>query len=341
LAAIYNQVGQYENALEAAGEAVRLDPTSPFGYGNLAGAYLGLNRFQEAKAVAEKQMAEQGGGKGKGAHFLLYCIAFIEGDTDLMQRHVDEVKGGLFEAAMLSFQAQAAAYGGQLRKAREFGRQSAQVAQRLNFNETAAIVEADEAVREAVFGHPRRAREKAAAALARSSSPKVVGPAAVAQALAGDADRAQALADELEQRMPTDTLLNAMGLPMTRAVIALERGDPTRAIELLEVAAPYELAGGLGLASIYVRGQAYLRAEAGTEAAAEFQKILDHRGVDPMSTVHSLAHLGLARAYALEGRAARSRQAYQDFLALWKDADPEVPLLQEAKAEYAQLNSQR
>ncbi len=132
-------------------------------------------------------------------------------------------------------------------------------------------------------------------------------------------------------------MLNARDLPTIRAAIELQRGNPAEAIELVQSAAPYELGGGGGLAAIYVRGQAYLSAGRGVEAAAEFQKILDHRGVDPLSILSPLARLGLARAHALAGDEAGARRAYQDFLALWKDADPDIPILQEAKAEYAKL----
>ncbi len=159
-------------------------------------------------------------------------------------------------------------------------------------------------------------------------------------ALSGDLRQAEALADDLAKRFPQDTLVNAVSLPLVRATMEIQQGNAPKAIELLQPATPYELgrrSGGVGPSVVYVRGQAYQRGGKGIEAAAEFQKILDHRGVFPTSPVHALAHLGLARAFALAGDTGKSRKAYQDFLALWKDADPDIPILQQAKAEYAKL----
>jgi len=141
----------------------------------------------------------------------------------------------------------------------------------------------------------------------------------------------------LAKRFPSATLLNIVSLPTARAAIEIQRGNPAKAIEFLRPAGPYELGNHAQFIPIYVRGLAYLRARQGVQAAAEFQKILDHRGVGPLSPLYALAHLGSARAYALAGETSKSRTAYQDFLALWKDADPDIPILQAAKAEYAKL----
>src|SRR5579863_7898399 len=153
----------------------------------------------------------------------------------------------------------------------------------------------------------------------------------------GASGQAQTVIDESARRFPSDTLLNNVSLPTASAAIEIGRGDPAKAIELLRPASPYELGRFADFAPIYVRGLAYLRARNGAQAAVEFRKILDHRGVDPVSPLYALARLGLARAYALSGDPAKSRIAYQDFLALWKDADPDVPILMEAKAGYAKL----
>ena len=161
--------------------------------------------------------------------------------------------------------------------------------------------------------------------------------AAQALALSNDSGQAQRLIDDLAKRFPSATLLNIVSLPTARAAIEIQRGNPARAIELLRPAGPYELGENAGFVPIYVRGLAYIRARQGVQAAAEFQKILDHRGVDTLSPLRALAHLGLARAYALAGETSKSRTAYQDFLALWKNADPDIPILKEAKAEYAPL----
>jgi len=234
------------------------------------------------------------------------------------------------------FRSHAAASAGKLNQARELYRQASELDQRYGLKERAAGTAAAAAATEAECGNSGRAREQAAIALAMARGPGVEGGAARALALAGDIRQAQALADDLAKRFPLHTLLNAVQVPMIRASIEIERTNPARAIELLAAAAPYEFGFG-ELGAIYLRGRAYVRMGKGNEAAAEFQKILDHRGVFPVAPVHALAHLGLARAYVVAGDAAKSRKAYQDFLALWKDADPDIPILQQAKAEFAKL----
>ena len=164
-----------------------------------------------------------------------------------------------------------------------------------------------------------------------------MGPVAVALAMTGDTSRAQSIMDDLGHRFPSDTLLHNVTTPSVAALTAMTRKVPEQGIEALGAAAPYELGIGQGLLPIFIRGQAYLQAKRGPEAAAEFQKIVGHRGIDPAIPEHSLAKLGLGRAYVLTGDTGKARAAYQDFFALWKDADPDVPILKEAKAEYAKL----
>jgi tetratricopeptide (TPR) repeat protein len=161
--------------------------------------------------------------------------------------------------------------------------------------------------------------------------------AALALAFAGDAVRSQALADELGNRFPEHSIIQFNHLPTIRAQLALNRDDSSKAIEILQTAGPYELSDDGGLYPIYVRGEAYLAAHQGKEAAAEFQKILDHRGVVPEEPIGALARLQIGRAYAMQGDTAKAKAAYQNFLTLWKDADPDIPVLQKAKAEYAKL----
>jgi len=173
-------------------------------------------------------------------------------------------------------------------------------------------------------------------ALSVAHSQSALVPAAQALAVAGDFHRAQAVADDLAGRFPTDTMTNSVNLPVIRGEIEIARGNPARALQLLEPAARYELSFP-GIGAIYARGRAFLHSKKGPEAAAEFQKILDHRGIAVVSPVHALAEVGLARARVLAGDAAGARTAYQDFFALWKDADPTIPILQQAKAEYAKL----
>jgi eukaryotic-like serine/threonine-protein kinase len=335
LAVLYNVTGQHEKAVAEALEALRLAPNHPFPYSNLAEAYLGLNRFDEGKAICEQQIAR--GLEDVFVHATLYEIAFVQGDKTTMQRHGEWTVGKPGEDVMLLFEALAAASSGELQTSKDFFRRSIELAQRQKLTERAARATAQEALLEAQFGNYSQARERAMASLAMARGIQVQAIAAQALARSHDIGQAQALADDLAKRFPANTLLNAVTVPIIRGEIEIERHDPKRAIELLQVATPYELGWPWGLVQMYVRGEAYLAAREGKEAGAEFQKILDHRGVNALSPLSVLARLGLARAYALKGDTAQSGRAYQDFFALWKDADPDIPILQQAKAEYAKL----
>jgi len=335
LAARYNRIGMYDKAIAEVQEAIRLNPNHAFNYQILAWAYLGLNRFDEAKAICEQQISK--GSDDLGVHAFLYYIAVIQGDATSMERQVEWAKGKENNDHLLGAQAGVAAFFGKLQRARELNQQSAEWSQRRNFKEAAATTVGIEAVTEAALGNSRLARERAASALALA--PRGIFAqtlAGYALAISGQADQALALADELGKRFPQNTMLNAVTVPLIRASVELERGNATAAIELLQSAKPYQY--GEGLQSLYFRGQAHLCAGAGREAAAEFQKVLERRGATWFwPVVYPLAQLGLARAHALAGDLPQSRKAYQDFFALWKDADPDIPILQEAKAEYAKL----
>ncbi|MBI4481367.1 MAG: protein kinase [Acidobacteria bacterium] len=336
LAFLYNRIGRFDKVLEEAGEAVRLYPNHPFPYSNLGWGYLSLNRYEEAKAIFEKAIAQKL--ESLGTYIGLYVIAFVHGDSAAMEGHAEWAKGKPVEPTMLSVQAAAAAFSGKLRKARGLFQRAVELARRSDFEEVAAGSVAMEALTEAVFGNVRQACDGAAAAVAIGRSREVLAVAAAAQAFSGNAGPAQALVDELGKRFPSDTLLSAVSVPTVRGAIEIHRGNPAKAIELLRAATPYDLGSGPGgFTPIYVRSLAHLRAEEGREAAGEFQKILDHRGASPISPLFSLAHVGLARAWALAGDTGKSRRAYQDFFALWKDADPDIPILQEARREYARL----
>jgi tetratricopeptide (TPR) repeat protein/predicted Ser/Thr protein kinase len=338
LALSYSRIGMFEKALSEAQEASRLEPNEVTPYFNLAGAYYGLNRFEEAKAICEQQISK--GNDSAFFHVMLYSIAFIQGDSAAMGRQVERAKGKPGEDGMLGAQAGVATFSGKLQRARELNRQSAELAQRHHFTESAAASVALEALTEAEVGNSRQARERAAAALVLA--PRGIGAltvAAEALALSGQADQALAIANDLSKRFPRNTLINAVALPIIRATVETERGNPKAAIELLQTARPYELGFDGGVLPTYFRGKAHLRAGAGREAAAEFQKVLDHRGVSAFNPFsYPLAQLGLARAHRLAGDLAQSRKAYQDFFALWKDADSDIPILQQARAEYAKLN---
>jgi tetratricopeptide (TPR) repeat protein len=268
---------------------------------------------------------------------MLFQLAFLQGDGSAMQKHAAALRGKPLEDRLLLQEAQVAAYAGRLRQARELFRRSAELSQRGGFKESAAFTLALGGQTEAELGNATAARDRVKEALTILRGVGVDTVSAQALALSGDLRQAQELADDLARRFPTDTLINAMFLPIIRGTIELERGHAARTVELLQAAAPYELGFRAGLGAIYLRGQAYLRLGKGNEAAAEFQKLLDHRSISPTAPIHALAHLGLARAYALAGDISKARKAYQDFLALWKDADPDIPILQQARAEYAKL----
>src|SRR5438552_2339699 len=336
LAVAYNvYLGKFDQGLAEALETMRLDPNSAFSYGVLGASYLGLNRFAEAKAVREKQVALKL--DNMGDHRDLFVLAFLEGDTSGMQREADWARGKTNEFEMLEAVAEAAAFAGKLQKAREAYAQAIESARRGEFEESAAGITARQAATEGLVGNETQARARALAALVMDRSRPTLFFAGLAQAMAGDARQAAAIVDELGKRFPTDTLVNDVWVPTIRGETEINRGNPRKAIELLQVAFSYEAGIASRLVPNYVRGQAYLKARQGKEAAAEFQKILDHRGVCQTSPACALSHLQLARARALSGDAAAARTAYQDFFALWKDADPDVPVLKEAKAEYAKL----
>ncbi len=342
LALKYTELGMYDKALPEGLEALRLNPDHSFPYVSTAFPYEALNRFEEAKAVAKKRLAVAP--DVPALHFVLYQIAFAQGDSAGMQEQVLWSAGKPSEYLMNRLQAQAAAHTGRLQKARQLYRQSLELAQRQHLVEPAGLTASLEALTEAEFGNAGRARERARAALEMTHSDDTCSIAGQALAFSGDFRQAQAAADELNRRFPKDTLIQSLSIPIIRATAEVERGDSRAAIESLRQVALYEMGGGgpgaavtPSYSAIYVRGLAYLRSKQAREAAAEFQKILDHPGVNPVSPLRALAVLGLARSYALAGDTAAARKSYQDFLALWKDADPDIPILREAKAEYAKL----
>jgi serine/threonine protein kinase/tetratricopeptide (TPR) repeat protein len=328
--------GQYDQALEESRQTVRLSPDNGFAYATLFAGYLNLNRFEEARSIAQERIAKIP--DSRDFRLNLYQLAFLRNDAAGMAKQVDWAAGkpGV-EDAFLSAEADTAAFFGRLGKAREFSRQATASAERAEQKETAAGYEADAALREALFGNKAEARPRAVSALHLSTVRDVQYGAALALALAGDAVRAQALADDLGKRFPEDTIVRINRLPTLHAQIALSRNDTSKAIEALQAAVPYELGSSGTLYPVFVHGGAYLEAHQGSEAAAEFQKILDHRGIVLSDPIGALAHLGLGRAYAMAGDTAKAKASYQDFLTLWKDADPDIPILKQAKAEYEKL----
>jgi eukaryotic-like serine/threonine-protein kinase len=331
----YNSVGNFDQALAEALETMRLDPNSAFSYQLLGGSYFGLNRFAEAKSVRQKQVALKLASTWD--HRDLYTLAFLEGDSAAMQHEIEWAKGKPDESVMLEVVAEAAAFLGKQAQAREIYRQAIESARRGRFEGTAAGITARLAITEALFGNLTQTRKNAAAATAMDRSRITLSLAGLAQAMAGDTRQASAIVDELIKRFPADTMTNNAWVPTIRGQIEINRGDPARAVVLLQTTSPYEVGFAARLAPIYSRGQAYLKARRGKEAATEFQKILDHRGVCGTWSACALSHLQLARARVVSGDSAGARTAYQDFFALWKDADPDIPILKEAKVEYAKL----
>jgi tetratricopeptide (TPR) repeat protein len=328
----YGVIGQYDKALANASEAMRLDAKDRFAYQNVAGAYEKLDRYDEAKAIAEQAIAQNVG--SEGIHSVLYDIAFIRGDAAGMQREIAWAAGNQEEGYGLFLAAQAEYALGKMQRAHETVTRAANLIERNGLKEAAANARAGETVLEAALGNIQEAHQKATEALTSPVDRDTKMTLASALALCGDTNRAQKLIDELAKDSPLDTLLNNLSIPVVRAIIEIQQNNPTRAITLLEAASPYELTD---YGPMYVRGEAFRRAHEGAEAAAEYQKILDHRGIEPLSPVYALARLGLGRAYALQGQTTKARTAYQDFLALWKDADPDIPILKQAKEEYEKL----
>lgn len=305
--------------------------------------YLSVNRLDEAKATAQEAQARNL--DSPNVHLGLYTIDFLQHDSAGMEHEAATFMGKPgYEDAMLYNQSETAAYGGQFAMARELTRRASDSAQRADEKETAAGYEAEAALREALVGNVSLARQQAQAALALSNGRDVQAIAATALGLAGDSNEASRLGDDLGRRFPQDTIVQSIYLPMIHAASALG-GSPRefgQAIASLATAAPYELGNptqtlNFACYPVYLRGLAYLAGKQGSAAAAEFQKILDRPGVVVNEPSGSLARLGLGRAYELSGDKGKARSAYQDFFALWKDSDPDVPILKEAKAEYAKL----
>ena len=343
LGLLYGYTGQHEKALSQARETLRLQPASGLRYANLVQNYIRLGRLQEARATAVEAQSKKL--DSPYLHFYLYQLAFLQEDESGRAQQVAWAggKSGV-EDVLLAAEADTASYAGQLRKSREFSQQAILSAERAEAKETAAGYDADAALTEALVGNTAEARQRGDAALARSTSRDVKFGVALALARAGNASHAEKLAEDLAKTFPLDTVVKFNYLPTVRAQLALSRNDPVNALEALKIAVPFEL-GQPGDSSfapslypVFVRGEAYLSAGRGQEAAGEFQKILDYRGVVVNETIGALGRLGLARAYVLQGDTAKARVAYDEFLALWKDADADIPILREAKAEYAKLH---
>ena len=333
---LYGELGNYEKALAEAQEALRLNSGNGLAYGNLVSVYQVLNRLDEAKTTAQEAKAHNLDVPFN--HRILYVVDFLEHNTAGMEHEAVSLMGKPgYEDEMLAIESDTARYSGEFAKAREITHRAVDSAERADEKETAALYLAEAALHEAWAGNMASAKQQAQAALTLATARDVEGFSATALGLAGDSGQAARLATDLGKRFPVDTIARFEYLPMIHAVIALRGGDAGRAVEALAAAAPYGLGWTTRLYSVYLRGDAYLAAKQGAAAEVEFRKILDHPGVVGNKPIGALAHLGLGRAYALAGDSAKAKTAYQDFFALWKNADPDIPILTQAKAEYAKL----
>jgi serine/threonine protein kinase/tetratricopeptide (TPR) repeat protein len=327
--------GEYDKAIPIGGECIRLEPDAPFGYFHTAVPYLATNRFEEARSLVQR--AVQNKADNMFIHQLLFDLGFLNADNDAMQQQLKWSEGKSSEYFLFNEAASMTASRGQMQKAQDLLQHSIEITERLGFKDTAADTRAGWALVQAEVGNASKAREFALASSTQARGRGNLEFAAIAFAMAGDAPHAQAIVNDLLRRYPSDTLLHSVYAPAVSATIALNRKAAAQAIDALRTAEPYELGMNQFPLPNYLRGLAYLQTRQGPEAAAEFQKIVDHRGISVVAPEHSLAKLGLGRAYALSGDSAKAKAAYQDFFALWKDADPSVPILKEAKAEYAKL----
>ena len=345
---VYPNLGKYEKSLEEAKIAIGIDPDFSIGYSILAGSYEALGRTDEAEKILQR--ASERKLDIPDFYVQRYIFAFLKDDKAGMEREASQSRekpGG--DDWMSNAEGFVAAYSGHLGEARKMSSRAADLARKADRRDTEALYETDAAVREALFGNAFTARQRAGDALKLSRGRDVQYRAAFALALSGDSSRSQTLTDDLSGRFPEDTLVRFNYLPALRALLALNRSQPANAVDLLQTAIPYEggnpIEGGseylLGVGTLYpayVRGMAYLAARRGHEAAAEFQKILDHRGIVISDPIGALTQMQLGRAYALAGEKDKARTAYTDFLTLWKDADPDIPILKRAKEEYAKLH---
>jgi tetratricopeptide (TPR) repeat protein len=338
---VSDALGNLEKALEEAKEAIRLDPDDAYNYVNLTSAYINLNRLEETEAVF-KQVEER---KLEKQYMLFnrYVLAFLKGDTAQMTRLAASALGKPgAEDLLLAVQANTEAWYGKLERARELTRRAMDSAQHNDAKESAAVYRAGAGLWEVESGNREQARANVEAALTLAPNRDVRAMAALVLARAGDLAAAEKLAAELDNALPRDTLAQRYWLPTIRAAVALHRKDPRLAIELLQASSTIELGStglNVSLCPVYLRGEAYLLLQDGNAAATEFQKFIDHWGLVGNFPWGALARLGLARAYAIQGDTTKTRTAYQDFLTLWKDADPDVPILKQAKTEYAKMQN--
>jgi serine/threonine protein kinase/tetratricopeptide (TPR) repeat protein len=341
---VHQPLGNFEASVQQAEKAIELDPDFFPGYFNLAETYVLMSRIADAEHALRRAFDRK-----LESPFLLiqqYQIAFLEADRAGQERVAAQARAKPGVAEWISDQESLSlAYYGHLQQARNMSRHAADLVRQSGRRETAALFSAGAAVREALFGNESEARRNAMAALELSKGRDVEYGTAFALAVVGDSSQAQSIVNELEKRFPEDTEVRFAYLPELRALLALNQNQPSKAVEVLRIAVPYEMGAPMSstfgffgsLYPAYVRGKAYLAARQGTEAATEFQKILDHRGLVINDPIGALARLHLARAFVLARDFAKARNAYEDFFNLWKGADSDIPVMKSAKAEYRRL----
>jgi eukaryotic-like serine/threonine-protein kinase len=333
LANIYLRLGQFENALDNGRQAVAMDPENVIGYTNLASAYAALNRTDEAKATLNSAIDHKL--NTAGVHTQLAGLHYTLGDDAAMEKELEKAAAAPGEDfTVLGFRGGLAAVRGQVKRARELNRKLVDAVNRLNLKELAPAIISQQATFDAVMENRAEAMAESNEALKLSNSPAIETNCGAALAILGEDSRALSLADDVAKRRPNDTVAQFVDVPLIRALVELHKGDTAKAIDLLDTAALYGR-GNTGV--LYVRGMVYLKAKQGAQAAQEFQKVIDLKAFAGLDTIGPIAKLGMARAYALQGDNARSRVAYQDFFAQWKSADPDLPILKQAKVEYAKL----
>jgi tetratricopeptide (TPR) repeat protein len=335
LGIVYLRLGRYEDSITPLREAIRLDPKFTPAYANLAGGLMDLNRFDEARAVL-RQMSDQGFDFA-GARRLSYLLAFIENDSAIMERELAASIGPNETNAAFGWQAHTLSFAGRTAAAHEQFAKGIQLATQGNFVEVAAQLTLEDAENHASVGQCADTRREAAAGLALSRDSVTLVHAAHVLALCGAAAEASTLSNELAKRFPEATLITRLSLPVISAAMALERGDAAKAIDVLEPVRPYDHAGSADFWPMYLRGRAYLQLKDGQRARTEFQGIIDHRGEVPASPLYGLAHVGLARAATLLKDQVTARREYEAFFQLWKDGDPNLEPMKEARSEYSRL----
>jgi len=338
LSLVYSQIGQYDKALDASSQAMRLDPKDRYAYGNMIFAYIGLNRFGEAKSLLDQALAQNLG--GPTAEIAAVFLDYIHHDRTAFDSEIEKTRGKPIEPLLLMFKAMGLVAEGKVKASQAVWQQAYDADMHFGDKDSAATVLGAEAFCEAVIGLPQNAQSNISRTLQTSPSRDVVALGATVYAILGDSPKSSALLADLGRDYPENRLLQIVVVPEAHAAQALYKNQPDEAIAGLEPLRPMELGSGpegTGYEPNYLRGQGYLKAGDGAKAAAEFQRILDRPGIIPMDPELALSHLYLGRAYTLQGDTAKARTAYQDFLALWKDADPDVPVLKQAQTEYAKL----